>query len=378
MKAMILAAGRGMRVEPLTDVLPKPMIPLLGKPVMAYLVEHLARHGVTQIMVNVAHLHEKMEAYFGNGQHYGLEIGYSFEGYATSSGEIVPEPMGSAGGMRKIHDFSGFFADTTVVLCGDALIDLDIIAAVAEHRARGALATVITQEVASDKVSRYGVVMTDDSGRVTAFQEKPPRELAHSHQASTGIYIFEPAVMDLIPAGAELDIGSQLLPLMVQRGLPLYAQCRQFSWIDIGTAADYWSAMQALIAGEVENLPLPGRQLAPGVHAGLNTHIDWVETIIEGPVYIGAGTRIDAGAHIIGPCWIGPGCHIGAGARVVRTVVFSYTRIAPDVELSDSIVCREHAVGRDGVSRKRNSGRAMWEDARSLANVGVTGILAAA
>ena len=131
MKAMILAAGKGTRVRPLTYDVPKPMIPLLGKPVMAYLVEHLAKHGVNQIMVNVSYLHEKIEEFFGEGHQFGVQIGYSFEGYTKDDGEVVPEPIGSAGGMKKIQEFGGFFDETTIVLCGDALIDLDLGAALA-------------------------------------------------------------------------------------------------------------------------------------------------------------------------------------------------------------------------------------------------------
>src|SRR6476469_7389537 len=109
MKAMILAAGKGTRVRPLTYDLPKPMIPILGKPVMAYLIEHLARYGVRDIMVNVAHLHEKIEDYFGEGEQFGVSLGYSFEGYTNELGVAVPEPIGSAGGMKKIQQFGGFF-----------------------------------------------------------------------------------------------------------------------------------------------------------------------------------------------------------------------------------------------------------------------------
>src|SRR5574343_952511 len=128
LKGMILAAGQGTRVRPLTKDLPKPMIPILGRPLMEYLIEHLARHGIRQIMVNVAHHHRMIENYFGDGSRWGVELGYSYEG-RIEHGDIVPHPLGSAGGMRKIQDFSGFFNDTTLVLCGDALIDLDISAA---------------------------------------------------------------------------------------------------------------------------------------------------------------------------------------------------------------------------------------------------------
>ena len=139
-KGMILAAGQGTRVRPLTRDLPKPMVPILGKPVMEYLIEHLARHGITEIMVNVAYHHHKIEEYFGDGSRWGVEIGYSYEG-VRDHGDVAPRPMGSAGGMRRIQDFSGFFDQTTLVLCGDALIDLDITAAIAEHHAKGAVAS---------------------------------------------------------------------------------------------------------------------------------------------------------------------------------------------------------------------------------------------
>src|SRR5262245_8765674 len=139
MKAMILAAGKGTRVRPLTYELPKPMIPVLGKPVMAYLIEHLARYGIRDIMVNVSYLHEKIEEYFGEGHQFGVQIGYSFEGYIDDQGAVCPKPLGSAGGIKKIQEFGRFFDQTTLVICGDAVIDLDIDLALSEHREKGAL-----------------------------------------------------------------------------------------------------------------------------------------------------------------------------------------------------------------------------------------------
>lgn len=364
MKAMILAAGKGTRVQPLTYELPKPMIPLAGKPVMAYLIEHLARHGVGEIMVNVAYLHQKIEDYFGDGQQYGVQIGYSFEGYSTSDGRIVPKPMGSAGGMKKIQEFSGFFDTTTIVLCGDAAIDLDITAALAAHRANGAIATVITKEVPWNKVSSYGIVITDEEGRVTSFQEKPSRETARSNCASTGIYIFEPEALDLIPSGVEFDIGSELFPLMVEKGLPFYAHTSRFNWVDIGTVADYWAVTQSILTGEVAGLELPGREIAPGVFSGLNTCIEWEGAVIEGPVYIGTGTHIEAGAHIVGPCWIGSGCRVLSGAKVTRSVIFDYTRVSRTADLSELIVFRDYCVDRNGKISHCNDFSDLWGNAR--------------
>jgi mannose-1-phosphate guanylyltransferase len=348
MKAMILAAGKGTRVRPLTYDLPKPMIPVLGKPVMAYLIEHLRKHGVTEIMVNVSHLHEKIEEYFGEGEQYGVQIGYSFEGYTKEDGEVVAVPIGSAGGMKKIQEFGGFFDDTTIVLCGDALIDLDLKAALAEHRRKGAVASVITKEVPWDKVSSYGVVVTDKNGRITQFQEKPKQEDALSNFISTGIYIFEPEVIDLIPSGVEFDIGSQLFPLLAEKGMPFFAQGRPFNWLDIGSVSDYWEVLQNVLTGEVNHMDVPGIQIEPGLWTGLNTSIDWRGTTIKGPVYIGSGVKIEAGATIIGPTWIGHGSHICEGAEVVRSVLFEYTRVLNDVTLHEMIVFKDYSIDRAG------------------------------
>ena len=348
MKAMILAAGKGTRVRPLTYDLPKPMIPILGKPVMAYLVEHLAKYGVTEIMVNVAYLHEKIEEYFGEGHQFGVQIGYSFEGYTNDEGEVVPQPIGSAGGLKKIQEFGGFFDETTVVLCGDALIDLDLKSALFEHRRKGALASVITKEVPWDKVSSYGVVVTDEDGRITEFQEKPSQEQAKSNFISTGIYLFEPEVIDLIPKDREFDIGSELFPLLAEKGLPFYAQARSFNWIDIGTVSDYWQVLQDLLRGQIPQLNVPGTQIEDGLWVGLNTKIEWEGTTIEGPVYIGSGAHIEPGVHIVGPTWIGHGSHICSGAKVVRSVLFEYTRVLHDVNLHEMIVFKDYSVDRAG------------------------------
>lgn len=365
MKAMILAAGKGTRVRPLTYDLPKPMIPILGKPVMAYLVEHLAKYGVRDIMVNVSYLHEKIEDYFGEGDQFGVQIGYSFEGYINDQGEEIPQPIGSAGGMKKIQEFGGFFDETTIVLCGDALIDLDLKSALFEHKRKGASASVITKAVAWDQVSNYGVVVSDNDGKVLSFQEKPIQSEARSNLASTGIYIFEPEVLDLIPVDAVFDIGADLFPLMVAQGLPLYAQKRSYNWIDIGSVTDYWSVLQSVLMGEVAQLDVPGLQIDEGLWVGLNTRIDWEGTIIEGPVYIGSGCHIEAGCHIVGPTWIGHSSRICAGAEVIRSVLFEYTRISPNVCLDEKVVFNEYSIDRAGeMTHISESGNSEWGNSR--------------
>ncbi|GAB4402528.1 MAG: NDP-sugar synthase [Rhodoferax sp.] len=363
---MILAAGQGTRVRPLTKYLPKPMIPILGKPVMEYLIEHLARYGITEIMVNVAHNHTKIEQYFGDGHRWGVQLGYSFEG-ACEHGEVVPRPLGSAGGMRRIQDFSGFFDRTTLVICGDAIIDLDLAASLAEHRRQQALASVVTLEVPRADVGSYGIVVPDAAGRVQSFQEKPRPQDARSTLASTGIYWFEPEVLAHIPPGQVYDIGSELFPDLVAKGLPFYAQQQRFEWIDIGRVSDYWTVLQRVLRGEVAQMNMPGRLVRPGIWVGLGTCIDWDAVHIDGPVYIGSGVRIEPGVRIQGPGWIGHGCHLRAGAQLTRCILFEYTRIAAGMHFDEMIVSPTYCVDRAGHTLYRGDENATlrWGDARA-------------
>jgi mannose-1-phosphate guanylyltransferase len=363
---MILAAGQGTRIRPLTKGMPKPMIPILGKPVLAYLIEHLARHGVREIMINVAYHHWKIENYFGDGSRWGVEIGYSYEG-KREHGEITPRPLGSAGGMRHIQDFSGFFDETTLVICGDAIIDLDITAALEEHHAKKAMASVVTLEVPADQVKNYGIVVADAQGKVVSFQEKPKPEEALSRLASTGIYIFDPAVLEMIPPGQEFDIGSELFPMLVKQGLPFYAQSRPFHWIDIGRVSDYWTVLQRVLAGEIADMRMPGKQVRPGVWVGLNTRVDWENTNIQGPVYIGSGTCVESGVTIEGPAWIGNGCRLRQGSTLTRSVLFDYTRLNADSALTDVIASPQYVVDRDGRTTYQGEEGAglQWGDARA-------------
>ncbi|MCL6752822.1 NDP-sugar synthase [Nostoc sp. CCCryo 231-06] len=350
MKAMILAAGKGTRVRPITYTIPKPMIPILQKPVMEFLLELLRQHGFDQIMVNVSHLAQEIENYFRDGQRFGVQIAYSFEGKIDDDGKLEGEAIGSAGGMRRIQDFSPFFDDTFVVLCGDALIDLDLTAAVKWHRAKGAIATIITKSVPKEEVSSYGVVVTDEEGRVKAFQEKPSTEEALSTNINTGIYIFEPEVFNYIPSNVEYDIGGQLFPKLVEIKAPFYAIPMDFEWVDIGKVPDYWRAIRGVLLGEIKNVQIPGHEVAPGIYTGLNVAVNWDKVDITGPVYIGGMTRIEDGAKIVGPAMIGPNCWICSGATVDNSVIFEWSRLGPGVRLVDKLVFGRYCVDKTGAA----------------------------
>ncbi len=349
MKAMILAAGKGTRVRPITYTIPKPLIPILQKPVMEFLLELLRRHGCDQVVVNVSHLANEIESYFRDGQRFGVEIAYSFEGRIID-GQLVGEALGSAGGMRRIHDFYPFFDDTFVVLCGDALIDLDLTAALKWHKEKGAIATIVTKTVPLEQVPSYGVVVTDETGRVKAFQEKPSVEEALSTSINTGIYIFEPEVLDYIPSGQEYDIGSELFPKLVEMGAPFYAVSMDFEWVDIGKVPDYWHAIRSVLQGDIKNVQIPGREVFPGIYTGLNVAVNWDKVDIKGPVYIGGMTHIEDGAKIIGPAMIGPNCWICSGATVDNSVIFEYSRLGAGVRLVDKLVFGRYCVDKTGAT----------------------------
>lgn len=349
MKAMILAAGKGTRVRPITYTIPKPLIPILQKPVMEFLLELLKKHGFNEIMVNVSHLADEIENYFRDGQRFGVRIGYSFEG-RIEDGRLIGDALGSAGGLRRIQDFYPFFDDTFVVLCGDALIDLDLTAALKYHKEKGALVTIVTKTVPKEQVPSYGVVVTDDQGRVQSFQEKPSVEEALSTDINTGIYIFEPKVIDYIPPKQEYDIGSELFPKLVEMGAPFYAVSMDFEWVDIGKVPDYWHAVRGVLSGDIKNVSIPGKEIAPGVYAGLNVAINLDRVDITGPVYIGSMTRVEDGARIIGPSMIGPNCCICKDATVDNSVIFEYSRLGPGVRLVDKLVFGRYCVDKNGAS----------------------------
>jgi mannose-1-phosphate guanylyltransferase len=370
-KAIILAAGRGTRLKPLTTDMPKPMIPLLGRPVMAYIIEHLVAQGVQEIMVNVSHMADQIERYFGDGRHLGVQIGYSYEG-RLSDGQLVPEPLGSAGALRKIQDHGGFIDQTTVVVCGDAIVDVDLVQAWQQHVDQGALATVVTKQVSEHEVSNYGVVVARPNGSVVSFQEKPHASEALSRDASTGIYLIEPGVLDLIPCDQVMDIGSELFPALVQRGLPFFRHTQDFHWLDIGRVSDYWRIMQSLMKGEMPNVRMPGREVKPGVFVGLNVDVHWDSLEVNGPVYIGSGAVVAPGVKLMGPTWIGNGCRIDEGATLKRSILFEYTHIGANAMAFERIVSGSYCVSRDGsVSPDVLSG---WRgDARSAQRLQLVG-----
>ena len=347
MKAMILAAGKGTRVRPITNSIPKPMIPIVRKPVMQSIIELLRAHGVQEIVVNTSHLANSIESYFRDGEQLGVNISYSYEGYLKGN-EMHGNAVGSAGSMKNIQDFSGFFDETFVVLCGDAWIDLDIGKAYEFHKSRQSLATVILQQVPNKEVYKYGVVELNGKGQIQRFQEKPDPKDAVSNLINTGIYIFEPEIFNYIPSGVEYDIGGDLFPDLACKKVPFYGYPMDFQWVDIGSIPDVLEATKLALNGDIQGYQIPGKQVRKNLWLGSNISLDLNSVEIRGPVYIGNGTHIKNGATIVGPSLIGANCVIEEDAVITESIIDDYTRISSLATIDNKLVFGNRCIDPSG------------------------------
>ncbi|RUM76346.1 MAG: NDP-sugar synthase [Sulfurovum sp.] len=349
MKAVILAGGKGTRVRPLTYMLPKPMVPIAERPIMSFLLDLLKKHHFDEVIVTVGYMANTIEDHYKNGADYGMQLAYSLEGKIEKD-EIIPIGLGSAGGLKKVQDYSGFFDEDFLVICGDALIDIDLSAAMAYHKKNNAVATVICKEVPKDEVYKYGVVVTDEDNHVLSFQEKPTVEEAKSNIINTGIYIFDPVVFDYIPDEGEFDIGGELLPLLVEKGLPFYATAPDFQWIDVGSTKDFYTANIMLVNKEVNDLVPYGKEVRKDLWMGINCDIPLDEVDIQGPVYIGSSVRIEKGAKIIGPCMIGSGSVIQENVTIDKSVILGYTKVTAHAKIKEKIIAGKYIINPFGSS----------------------------
>ena len=250
---MILAAGKGTRVRPLTNNIPKPLLPIMDVPVMELIILKLKAHGINEIVINTSYLSEKIEEYFQDGSRLGVEISYSFEGEIIN-GIRHGKAIGSAAGMKKIQNEKSFFDDTFLVICGDAIIDTDLSKAIEIHKKQGSISSMLLKEVPHDSVYKYGVVELDDNNRILSFQEKPKVEEANSNLINTGIYLFETEIFSYIPSSGEYDIGSDLFPKLVEKHIPLHGINLPFQWIDIGTIEDYYEANLMALHNKINHM----------------------------------------------------------------------------------------------------------------------------
>ncbi|MEL6700148.1 MAG: sugar phosphate nucleotidyltransferase [Pseudomonadota bacterium] len=340
--AVVLCAGQGSRVAPLTTMQPKPMLDLLGRPVLEHILRHLAGFGVSRVVLNPGHLGPQIPAHFSAGLNGTPDIFYVNEGCVTPQGWHA-SPVGSASTLATLAHSHNLLDRDTIVMCGDAVVDIDLADMMATHRASGAAVTIAAQTVAPDAVEKYGIMVTDPEGRITQFQEKPARAEAQSRLANAGIYILSPAIRPLLEDRAGLDIAGDLLPRVAAAGLTMAAYSATFAWTDIGCGRDYARAVFAGLSDGVPGLE-PGVELrGDGLWAHPSARVARGADI-SGPVYIAAGASVAAGARVVGPCAILAGSEVAAGAFVSRSILMPGTQAGSDAWVDGMIAAPDWAV----------------------------------
>jgi mannose-1-phosphate guanylyltransferase len=322
MKAMVLAAGKGTRLSPLTGEIPKPMAPVVGKPIIQHILELLAQSGVGEVYVNVHHLADAILGTYGDTTHVnGTRVCITRE----------ERLMGTAGGVKRVADR---FDETFVIIMGDALTDVDVREVVAFHRERGALATLALMRVAD--TSRYGVVELDSEQNLVGFQEKPSPSEARSNLANTGIYVLEPEVLSYIPENRFFDFAEDLFPRLLAAGEKLVGYEGSFYWSDIGTLEAYRAAQRDALSGKVR-LEVPGAQRSEGLWIDRGAQLHPTVTF-EGRIALGCDVVVGRGVTLVGDTMVGSECWVRPGATIKRCVLLPGSSIGNGAHLEDCIV----------------------------------------
>jgi mannose-1-phosphate guanylyltransferase len=315
MRAMVLAAGLGTRLRPLTYEITKPMVPVLDRPVMEHILDLLARHSIEQVIANLHYFPDSIRGYFGE------RISYRYE----------EELLGTAGGVRACADFLG--DEPFLVISGDALTDIDLTALAARHRETGGVATLAVKKVAD--TCEYGVVLHDRDGRITGFQEKPAAEEALSDLGNCGIYLFSPEIFDYFPARPFVDWAQDVFPVLLENDVPFHIHEVAEYWNDIGSLAELRQGTFDALRGELR-LDIDGEEVAPGVlRAGASSLPQ--DSEVEGPAWIGRDVRLGTDVRLTGPVVIGDGASVGDGAQLRNTIVFPGTDLAAGAILIGAI-----------------------------------------
>ena len=315
MKAMVLAAGLGTRLRPLTYEITKPMVPVLDRPVMEHILDLLSRHGFGEVIANLHYFPDSIREYFGDRLQYRVE----------------EELLGTAGGVRACRSFFG--DDAFLVISGDALTDIDLGALAARHRSTGGIATLAVKQVPD--TSEYGVVLHDGDGRITGFQEKPAPEEALSDLGNCGIYVFDPAIFDYFPERPSVDWAKDVFPVLLEKDVPFHIHEVSEYWNDVGSLAELRQGTFDALAGGL-HLEVEGEELSPGVVVAGPSPLQQ-DTEIEGPAWIGRDVRIGAGVRLMGPIVLGDGVIVGDGAQLRESIVFPGSEIAAEAILIGAI-----------------------------------------
>jgi mannose-1-phosphate guanylyltransferase / phosphomannomutase len=323
MKAVIMAGGEGTRLRPQTSNLPKPMLPLVGKPMMAHIVALLRRHGITDIVVTVAFLPNAIRSYFGDGSELGVRMVYATE----------ETPLGTAGSVRNAMDE---LTERFLVISGDVLTDIDLTSMIEFHEKNDALATLALCAV--ENPLEFGIVITREDGTIERFLEKPGWGQVFSDTINTGIYVLEPEIFDAIPAGRSVDFSGEVFPAVLEAGKPLFGYVANGYWEDVGTTAAYLKAHEDILDGKVE-VDISGFELQPGVWLGKGSSVD-PSARLDGPAFIGENCTIDEGAVIGAYTTIGANTRLAERAEVRHSVIGENSYVGPAARVEGSVLGR--------------------------------------
>ncbi len=321
MKAVIMAGGEGTRLRPVTCGIPKPMVPVLNKPVMEYTLELLKKHNITDVAATLAYFPAVITDYFGDGGDLGIKLRYYIE----------HTPLGTGGSVKNAEDF---LDDTFIIISGDALTDIDLDRAVKFHREKGSKATLVLTKVSIPL--EYGVVITDENGRIISFMEKPSWGEVFSDTINTGIYILEPEVLDYYKKGDNFDFSKDLFPKLLNDNIPMYGYVARDYWNDIGDLKVYKEVNFDILTGKVRT-DINCRKVSDGIWIGENTIIP-EDCILQAPVLIGNNCNIK-GRAVIEAAIIGDNTEIGEATTIKKSIIWKNSMIGRNVQCRGSVIC---------------------------------------
>jgi mannose-1-phosphate guanylyltransferase / phosphomannomutase len=317
-----MAGGEGTRLRPMTANQPKPMLPVVNKPIMEHVLRLLKRHGFAETVVTVQFLASLVRNYFGDGEDVGMSLTYATE----------ETPLGTAGSVKNAEDAlrSGPF----LVISGDALTDIDLSAMVRYHKEQGALVTVGLTRVPNPL--EFGIIIVGEDGRIQRFLEKPTWGQVFSDTVNTGIYVMEPEVLAEVPAGEVADWSGDIFPQLLKTGAPLYGWIADGYWEDVGSHESYFKAQADALSGKVD-VEIDGFEVSPGVWVSEDAEVD-PEALLAGPLCIGDYAKIEAGAQLREFTTIGSNVVVKEGAFLHRAVVHNNVYVGPGTTLRGCVV----------------------------------------
>lgn len=321
MKAVIMAGGQGTRLRPLTSSVPKPMLPVLNKPIMEHIVELVAGYGFNELYATLQFLPTNITNYFADGSEWGVKLDYALE----------KTPLGTAGSVKNC---SASLNETFVVISGDALTDIDLNKAVEFHRANQAMVTLVLVRVANPL--EFGIVVTEPDGRIERFLEKPNWGQVFSDTINTGIYVLEPSIFDYIPDDRPYDFSQELYPLLLEKGFPLFGYVAEGYWCDVGNFAQYIGAQKDVLDGKVNIVP-SGFQVSKGVWLGEDSEIE-EGAVIKGPVMIGSHSKIERDATIREYSVIGDNVVVKGSSFIHRSIIFDNAYVGNGSHLRGCVI----------------------------------------